>query len=58
MFKATYKSIFAFLKNYVLQKGFLHGNVGMLISVCSAFGVFAKYTKLQMLYKTKAERRS
>ena len=46
MFKATYKSIFAFLKNYVLQKGFLHGNVGMLISVCSAFGVFAKYAKL------------
>jgi glycosyltransferase involved in cell wall biosynthesis len=58
MLKATYKSIFAFFKNYVLQKGFLHGNVGMLISVCSAFGVFAKYTKLQMLYKTKAERRS
>ena len=46
MFKATYKSIFAFFKNYVLQKGFLHGNVGMLISVCSAFGVFAKYAKL------------
>ena len=58
MFKATYKSMFAFFKNYVLQKGFLHGNVGILISACSAFGVFAKYAKLQILCKTKSEKRS
>lgn len=46
MFKASYKSLFAFFKNYILQKGILHGGVGLLISVCSAFGVFAKYAKL------------
>ena len=46
MFKASYKSLFAFLKNYLLQKGFLHGGIGLLISVCAAFGVFAKYAKL------------
>ena len=47
MFKAVYKSLFAFLKNYILQKGILHGGIGLLISVCAAFGVFAKYAKLK-----------
>lgn len=51
MFKATYKSLFTFLKNYLLQKGILYGGIGLLISICAAFGVFAKYAKLQMLYK-------
>ena len=50
MFKAVYKSLFAFLKNYILQKGILHGGIGLLISVCAAFGVFAKYAKLNALY--------
>lgn len=50
MFKAVYKSLFAFLKNYILQKGILHGSIGLLISVCAAFGVFAKYAKLNALY--------
>lgn len=47
MFKAVYRSLFAFLKNYILQKGILHGGIGLLISVCAAFGVFAKYAKLK-----------
>ena len=50
MFKAVYKSLFAFLKNYILQKGILHGGIGLLISVCAAFGVFSKYAKLNALY--------
>lgn len=50
MFKAVYRSLFAFLKNYILQKGILHGGIGLLISVCAAFGVFAKYAKLNALY--------
>ena len=47
IFKAVYKSLFAFFKNYILQKGILHGGIGLLISVCAAFGVFAKYAKLK-----------
>ena len=50
IFKAVYKSLFAFFKNYILQKGILHGGIGLLISVCAAFGVFAKYAKLNALY--------
>ena len=44
--KATMRSLFAFFKNFILQKGFLCGKEGFLISVCNALGVFFKYTKL------------
>lgn len=44
--KAFWRAVFAFIKNYVFQKGFLYGYEGLLISVSNANGVFYKYIKL------------
>ncbi|HFU77865.1 MAG TPA: glycosyltransferase [Epsilonproteobacteria bacterium] len=44
--KAYGRALFAFLKNYILQKGFLCGYEGLLISLSNANGVFYKYVKL------------
>ena len=49
--KATLRSIFAFFKNFILQKGIIGGKNGFLISVCNALGVFFKYAKLAELNK-------
>ena len=35
-----------FLKMYILQKGFLDGKIGFLLSFNSAFGVYLKYIKI------------
>ncbi|HMW16268.1 MAG TPA: glycosyltransferase family 2 protein [Accumulibacter sp.] len=44
--KAFFRASFAFIRNYVFQKGFLCGYEGLLISVSNAIGVFYKYIKL------------
>ncbi|MFC3866988.1 glycosyltransferase family 2 protein [Helicobacter equorum] len=44
--KAIIRGGWSFVKNYVLQKGFLYGYRGFIISVCNALGVFFKYMKL------------
>jgi len=44
--KAFTRALFAFFKNYILQRGFLYGYEGLLISVSNANGVFYKYMKL------------
>jgi glycosyltransferase involved in cell wall biosynthesis len=44
--KAFWRALFAFFKNYFLQRGFLCGYEGLLISVSNANGVFYKYIKL------------
>lgn len=44
--KAFWRAVFAFIKNYFLQKGFLYGYEGLLISISNANGVFYKYIKL------------
>lgn len=44
--KAFWRALFAFIKNYLLQKGFLCGYEGLLISISNANGVFYKYIKL------------
>ena len=46
VFIAFSKATFAFFKNYILQKGFLFGYEGLLISISNANGVFYKYIKL------------
>ncbi|WP_457592285.1 glycosyltransferase family 2 protein [Hydrogenimonas sp.] len=43
--KAFGRAAFAFFRNYVLQRGFLCGYEGLLISVSNANGVFYKYMK-------------
>ena len=45
-FKAFSSGVFAFFKNYILQKGFLCGYEGLLISISNANGAFYKYIKL------------
>jgi len=42
---------FTFLKMYVLQRGFLDGYYGFVISINSGFSKFLKYIKLRELYK-------
>ena len=46
LLKAFSRATFAFFKNYFLQRGFLCGYEGLLISVSNANGVFYKYMKL------------
>lgn len=46
--KAISRAVGSFLKHYFLQRGFLHGYVGLLISGTNAAGVFFKY---MMLYE-------
>ncbi len=36
----------AFLRNYVLRRGFLDGGVGLTLSLVNAYAVFAKFAKL------------
>jgi glycosyltransferase involved in cell wall biosynthesis len=45
-FKVFYKTIFAFIKSYLIKGGILDGYQGLLISVCNANFVFYKYSKL------------
>jgi glycosyltransferase involved in cell wall biosynthesis len=39
----------AFVRNYVLRRGFLDGSAGFIISVVNAYGVFLKFAKLREL---------
>ncbi len=36
----------AFLRNYVLRRGFMDGSAGLVISLLNAYGVFLKFAKL------------
>ena len=42
----------AFLRNYILRRGFLDGGVGLLISVLNSYSVFVKFAKLWELERT------
>ncbi|MTI29581.1 glycosyltransferase family 2 protein, partial [Xanthovirga aplysinae] len=45
--KAFYKGAFSFFRNYILNRGFLYGAEGLLISIANASGTFYKYIKLR-----------
>jgi len=49
--KAFFRALFAFVKHFVFQRGFLCGYPGLLISVSNANGVFYKYIKRYELRK-------
>ena len=36
----------AFLRNYILRRGFLDGTTGLTLSIVNAYGVFVKFAKL------------
>jgi len=42
----------AFLRNYVLRRGFLDGGAGLVISIVNAYSVFLKFAKLRELQNT------
>ena len=43
------RGVVAFLKSYILKKGFLYGSAGLTISAYNAMGVWVKYLKLYEL---------
>lgn len=45
-FKALLRGGLVFFKSYILQKGFLCGHAGLVISISNANGAFYKYIKL------------
>lgn len=47
----------AFLRNYVLRRGFLDGTVGLVVSAMNAYSVFLKFAKLWELQRTPNLRR-
>jgi glycosyltransferase involved in cell wall biosynthesis len=41
-----------FFKSFIIKRGFMDGMLGLIIAVCSSFGVFLKYAKLYEMYRT------
>lgn len=50
--------LFAFLRNYVLRRGFMDGTVGFIISFLNAYYVFLKLAKLWELQRTNPDGRA
>jgi glycosyltransferase involved in cell wall biosynthesis len=48
----SWKTLFAFFRNYILLRGFTAGYEGLLISYSNASGVFYKYSKLYEMNNT------
>ena len=48
----------AFLRNYLLRRGFLDGSVGLVISLMQAWSVGLKFVKLWELQRSAASRPS
>lgn len=53
--KMLYKPLFRFLRQYILQLGFLDGRAGLVVCGLSAFGVFTRYAKLWAMREGKPE---
>jgi (heptosyl)LPS beta-1,4-glucosyltransferase len=51
---AARPSAAAFLRNYVLRRGFLDGTTGLTLSLVNAYGVFIKMAKLWERQRTGA----
>jgi glycosyltransferase involved in cell wall biosynthesis len=47
---------FAFLRNYVLRRGFTDGGAGLLVSILNTYYVFLKFAKLWELQQTSGAR--
>jgi glycosyltransferase involved in cell wall biosynthesis len=43
----------AFLRNYVLRRGFIDGTAGLMISIMNSYGVFLKFAKLWELQRNR-----
>ena len=45
----------AFVRNYLLRRGFLDGTAGLTLSAVNAYGVFIKMAKLHELQRRPSE---
>ena len=52
--KAIGKGIWAFLRTYVLRRGFLDGRMGFMLAVANAEGTYYRYAKLALLNDRQA----
>lgn len=50
LFHLFCKPFFRFLKHYILQRGFLDGKAGFIISVIMAWGVFLRYSFIKEIH--------
>lgn len=53
LFKTLLHSLWAFLKTYVIQCGFLDGKAGLLLAISNSQYTYYKYLKLSFLYQNK-----
>ena len=51
LFKAIGKGLWAFIRTYIIQAGFLDGARGFMLAVSNAEGTYYKYIKLYLLSK-------
>ena len=47
--------LWAFLRTYLLQRGFLDGRMGFALAVSNAEGTYYRYLKLWLLQRRQAE---
>lgn len=52
------KPAFRFIKHYIIQKGFLDGKAGLIISAIMAWGVFIRYMKLEELHRMENQEKA
>ena len=52
-FHLLIKPLFRFFKHFVLQRGFLDGKVGLIISVIMAWSVFLRYVKIKEMRQSQ-----
>jgi glycosyltransferase involved in cell wall biosynthesis len=56
VFKTLYKSIYTFIRNYILKLGFTSGFDGLVISFANTYYTFFKYAMLRELNKNKRQK--
>ncbi|MCB0362670.1 MAG: glycosyltransferase family 2 protein [Bdellovibrionales bacterium] len=54
---ALFRAVFAFMRMYVLKKGFLDGRMGFIIAITSAETAYYKYLKLYLLQRNQLNER-
>ena len=55
--RAVASGLWAFVRTYVLQRGFLDGRMGFLLAVSNAEGTYYRYVKLWLLQREDRLRR-
>lgn len=53
LYKAITHSLWAFIKSYIIRRGFLDGKIGLMVAISSAENSYYRYAKLLLLYAEK-----